>query len=270
MPELPEVEITKKGISPFVDSKVIQKIIVREYKLRWPIPKSLTWNLNNQKIIRLRRRAKYLLFDTIKGSMIIHLGMSGSLRIIENSQPPLKHDHVDFIFGEYLLRYHDPRRFGCILWTSNDPMKHRLITNLGPEPLSDEFNGDYLFLASKRRASSIKTFIMNNTIVVGVGNIYANEALFLSGINPKHKANKISKIRYIKLVSSIKIILEKAIEKGGTTLRDFVNSDGKPGYFSTELNIYNRTGQSCNVCKGKIKRIKQNQRSTFYCSSCQT
>ena len=271
MPELPEVETTRKGISPYVVGSCIKNIIIRERRLRWLIPKNLERLLKNQRIEKITRRAKYLLFKTKKGFLIIHLGMSGSLRVIKNNEPPIKHDHVDFIFESgYLLRFHDPRKFGSILWTNQDPMTHRLIAHLGPEPLSNEFNTDYLYTESRKRSLSIKSFIMNNSIVVGIGNIYANEALFLSGINPKLKANKISKLRYRKLIRSIETILSKAIDKGGTTLRDFVNGNGMPGYFSNELKIYNRAGESCIECKRKIKMIRQNQRSTFYCAFCQT
>ena len=270
MPELPEVETTRKGISAFVTGKIIKNVIIRNDKLRWPIPYEIIKHLKNNQIVKLKRRAKYLLFETRNGCLIIHLGMSGSLRITEFNQPFMKHDHVDFVFEEYILRYNDPRRFGCILWTNQDPLTHKLISHLGPEPLSNEFNYDYLYKMSRKRSCSIKALIMNHCIVVGIGNIYANEALFLSKINPKHKASKISKLRYEKLVFSMKTILSKAIKKGGTTIRDFVNSDGKPGYFSNELKVYNRSGQSCDVCKTKIKKIKQNQRSTFYCTSCQT
>ena len=271
MPELPEVETTRKGISSYVVGESVKDIIIRERRLRWLIPINLRRLLKNQRIEKLTRRAKYLLFQTKKGCLILHLGMSGSLRVIKNNQPHVKHDHVDFIFESgNLLRFHDPRKFGSILWTNQDPMTHKLIAHLGLEPLSNGFSTDYLYTKSRKRSSSIKSFIMNNRIVVGIGNIYANEALFLSGINPKLKANKISRVRYGKLVISIKTILSKAIDKGGTTLRDFINSDGMPGYFSNELKIYNRTGESCIQCKRKIKMTRQNQRSTFYCSFCQT
>ena len=271
MPELPEVETTKKGISSHVVGKRVNDIIIRERKLRWLIPLNLKKSLKNQYIKKLTRRAKYLLFHTDNGCLIIHLGMSGSLRLVKKDRPHVKHDHVDFIFeSKYLLRFHDPRKFGSILWTNKNPNIHRLIAHLGPEPLEDEFNADYLYAKSKNRSVSIKAFIMNSYIVVGVGNIYANEALFLSGINPKCKVNRISRMRYKKLVASIKTILSKAIDMGGTTLRDFVNSDGVPGYFTNELKVYNYAGKPCPQCKNKIRVIKQNQRSTFYCTSCQT
>jgi formamidopyrimidine-DNA glycosylase len=271
MPELPEVETTRKGIAPYVVGEVVKDIIIRQRQLRWPIPATLKRSLKNQLIRKLRRRAKYLLFYTDKGCMILHLGMSGSLRIINDKQTHEKHDHVDIIFeSNHLLRFRDPRKFGSILWTKNDPLDHKLIHHLGPEPLSDEFNTDYLYARSRKRKQAIKVFIMNSPIVVGVGNIYASEALFRAGIKPTQKAGSVSKTRYEKLVIEIKSVLAEAIEKGGTTLRDFFNGDGKPGYFSQELQVYNREGESCKKCKRKIKMIRLGQRSTFYCSHCQS
>ena len=271
MPELPEVETTKNGISSYIVGKHVNDIIIRERKLRWLIPSDLKDSLKNQRINQITRRAKYLLFHTDNGCLIVHLGMSGSLRLVKKNLPHIKHDHVDFIFeSKYILRFHDPRKFGSILWTSQNPAVHRLIVHLGPEPLEDEFNSDYLYAKSKNRTVPIKTFIMNSNIVVGIGNIYANEALFLSGINPKCKTNRISKKRYEKLVASIKTVLLKAISKGGTTLRDYVNTDGTPGYFKNKLKVYGRAGKLCQHCRNKIKVIKQNQRSTFYCTFCQT
>jgi len=271
MPELPEVETTKNGISSYIVGKHVNDIIIRERKLRWVIPSGLIDSLKNQRINQLTRRAKYLLFHTDNGCLIVHLGMSGSLRLVRKDRPHVKHDHVDFIFeSKYILRFHDPRKFGAILWTNKNPAKHRLISHLGPEPLEDEFNAEYLHAKSINRSVPIKTFIMNSYIVVGIGNIYASEALFLSGINPKCKVNRISITRYKKLVGSIKTILAQAINKGGTTLRNFVNSDGLPGYFANELKVYNCAGKPCSKCNNEIKVIKQNQRSTFYCTFCQT
>jgi formamidopyrimidine-DNA glycosylase len=270
MPELPEVETTKKGIAPYVVGEVVKDIIIRDRKLRWPIPTSLKRSLKDQLIRKLRRRAKYLLFYTDKGCMILHLGMSGSLRVTDNKTSHEKHDHVDIIFESgYILRFRDPRKFGSLLWTKDDPLDHRLINHLGPEPLSDEFNTDYLYSRSRKRTQSIKTFIMDSRIVVGVGNIYANEALFLAGIKPTQKAGKVSKARYDNLVNEIKNVLTHAIEKGGTTLRDFFNGEGKPGYFSQELQVYNREGEPCTKCNKPIKMIRLGQRSTFYCANCQ-
>ena len=270
MPELPEVETTKKGIAPYVVGETVKDIIVRQRQLRWPIPATLKRSFKDQLIGKLRRRAKYLLFYTDNGCMILHLGMSGSLRVINDNTPHEKHDHVDIVFESgYLLRFRDPRKFGSIHWTKDDPLDHKLINHLGPEPLSEEFNTDYLYDRSRKRSQAIKTFIMDSRIVVGVGNIYASEALFRAGIKPTQKTGKVSKARYEKLVNEIKNVLSESIEKGGTTLRDFLNGDGKPGYFSQELNVYNREGEPCNKCKKKIKMIRLGQRSTFYCSNCQ-
>ncbi len=270
MPELPEVETTRKGIAPYVVGEVVKDIIIRERQLRWPIPTSLKQSLKNQLIRKLRRRAKYLLFYTDNGCMLLHLGMSGSLRVLQGKQIPEKHDHVDIVFKSgHTLRFRDPRKFGSILWTNGDPMQHKLIHHLGPEPLSDEFGTTYLYARSRKRTQAIKTFIMDSRIVVGVGNIYANEALFMAGINPAQKAGKVSKVRFEKLVIAIKQVLDSAIKKGGTTLRDFINGEGKPGYFRNELQVYDRKDEACNICKAPIRMIRLGQRSTFYCGFCQ-
>lgn len=270
MPELPEVETTRKGIAPYVVGEMIKEIIIRQDQLRWQIPPHLKQTLKNQTIIKLTRRAKYLLFYTKHGCIILHLGMSGSLRISDTS-PPAKHDHVDIIFGtgQHCLRYRDPRRFGAILWTNEDPLKHKLLQHLGPEPLSDELNADYLYQCSRNRTQAIKTFIMDSKIVVGIGNIYANEALFIAGIHPHKKAGKISKARYRRLDQAIKETLHHAIKKGGTTLRDFTNSAGKPGYFGHELKVYGRAGEPCDHCKNTVQKSRLGQRATFYCTHCQ-
>lgn len=271
MPELPEVETTRKGIAPFVVGETVKEIIIRERQLRWPIPHTFKRSLKNQLIRKLRRRAKYLFFYTDNGCMILHLGMSGSLRIIDEPTPHKKHDHVDIIFNSnHILRFRDPRKFGSIHWVKDNPLQHKLINHLGPEPLDNEFNIDYLFAKSRKRSQAIKTFIMDSRIVVGVGNIYASEALFRAGIRPTLAAGKVSKKRYERLITEIKNVLTEAIKKGGTTLRDFYNGDGKPGYFSQELNVYNREGEPCKTCMKKIKMIRLGQRSTFYCSNCQS
>ncbi len=270
MPELPEVETTKRGIAPFVVGETVAKIIIRERQLRWPIPGTLKKQLTHELIRKLDRRAKYLLFYTESGCMLLHLGMSGSLRILDKDMPLTKHDHVDFVFESgRTLRFRDPRKFGSILWTKDDPHQHKLIAHLGPEPLHDAFDTDYLYQKSRKRSQAVKTFIMDSRVVVGVGNIYANEALFMAGINPRQKAGKVSKARYEKLVTAIKQVLASAIKKGGTTLRDFINGEGKPGYFRNELNVYDRAGEQCVNCEKTIKIIRLGQRSTFYCSSCQ-
>ncbi|WP_353349959.1 bifunctional DNA-formamidopyrimidine glycosylase/DNA-(apurinic or apyrimidinic site) lyase [Oceaniserpentilla sp. 4NH20-0058] len=275
MPELPEVETTRSGIAPHIQDQSISKLVVRQPKLRWPIPDDLPWLVKGQNVLAVRRRAKYLLVDIgnskLKGTLIIHLGMSGSLRVIKGTPPePLKHEHFDLVFSkDLMLRFTDPRRFGACLWQDANNPENAFLDHLGPEPLSDEFSGAYLFEKSRKRTSAIKTFIMDQRIVVGVGNIYASESLFLSGINPKKAAGKLSKAKYETLAAQIKQVLTHAIAQGGTTLKDFVGSDGKPGYFAQKLNVYGRTGEPCPNCADPIKQITQGQRSTFYCSPCQ-
>ena len=275
MPELPEVETTRAGIAPHIDGKTISKLVVRQAQLRWPIPDDLPQLVKNQNVLAVRRRAKYLLIDIgkskVKGTLIIHLGMSGSLRVIKGVAPePLKHEHFDLVFSkDLMLRFTDPRRFGACLWQDAQAEANPFLDHFGPEPLSDDFTGEYLFEKSRKRTSAIKTFIMDQKIVVGVGNIYASESLFLSGINPKKATGKISAAKYDQLVTSIKQVLAKAISEGGTTLKDFVGSDGKPGYFAQQLNVYGRKDEPCPSCQTPIKQITQGQRSTFYCSQCQ-
>jgi len=269
MPELPEVETTKNGIAPYIEGKAVSCIIVRQAKLRWPVPDSIK-KMQNQIVQRVQRRAKYLLLETQKGTAIIHLGMSGSLRVVETDTPPEKHDHVDIAFEHgKVLRLRDPRRFGCVLWTQEPVNEHKLICNLGPEPLSDDFTAAYLFEQAKNRKVSIKVFIMNAQIVVGVGNIYASESLFMAGIHPKRAAGRVSLKRLKTLVASIKKVLKKSIEQGGTTLKDFANAEGQSGYFQVALHVYGKTGEPCSHCSTPIKQIKLGQRSTFYCPSCQ-
>ena len=274
MPELPEVETSRRGIEPHLLNKKIKDVIVRQHKLRWPIPKSLAKKLNNKKFTQLDRRGKYLLLKFQHGdttdTIIIHLGMSGSLRICTPSTPIGKHDHIDFIFSnKKVLRLTDPRKFGCVLWTNQPIEQHKLLSKLGPEPLEDNFNTDYLYQQSRKRSCSIKSFIMNSHIVVGVGNIYASESLFIAGINPKRKAGSLSKLRCEKLVIAIKQILKAAIKQGGTTLRDFTREDGQPGYFAQQLQVYGRAHEACPSCGKAIKQISQQNRSTFYCTNCQ-
>jgi formamidopyrimidine-DNA glycosylase len=270
MPELPEVETTRRGIAPHVEGKIVSNIIVRQAKLRWPISPEISNLLPGLTIKQVTRRAKYLLIGTDKGTLIIHLGMSGSLRVINANTPAEKHEHIDIIFNDdKCLRYKDPRRFGCLLWSSEPIEEHKLIKHLGPEPLSNDFDIADFYLKAKSKRVPIKSLIMDGHIVVGVGNIYASEALFLSGIHPKRAANNISKERLMRLVIAIKDILAQAIEQGGTTLKDFVNSEGNPGYFQQTLNVYGRAKQPCTRCKNPIKQIVIGQRSTFYCSNCQ-
>ncbi len=269
MPELPEVETSRRGIAPWVENQQVCEVIIRDRRLRWLVPIEIDQQLPGQEILSVRRRAKYLLFETAVGSAMLHLGMSGSVRIINSDEPAAKHDHVDIRFSSgKALRFRDPRRFGSLLWTT-DPDEHELLRNLGPEPLSREFDGDYLWQKSRGRRVSIKPFIMNATIVVGVGNIYASEALFMARIHPKRAAGKISAERMTRLSDAIKSVLELAIEAGGTTLRDFHGGDGEPGYFKQQLDVYGREGLPCADCKKPIKAIILGQRSTFYCTQCQ-
>ena len=269
MPELPEVETTRRGVIPHVVGKTISTVLIHEARLRWPVPPELAQMLTGQSITEVNRRGKYLLFSTKTGRLMIHLGMSGSLRIVPSQNERRKHDHLEFITEEGLsLRFHDPRRFGSVLWLQGLE-GHNLIDALGPEPLSRDFNGDYLFNLSRGRRTSIKNFIMNSKFVVGVGNIYANEALFMSGIRPSRLAGNISKKRFFGLVDSIKVVLNRAIESGGTTLRDFVREDGSQGYFKLKLLVYGRAGEPCFGCGSLLKVTSIGNRSTFFCNRCQ-
>lgn len=269
MPELPEVETTRRGIAPHLEGQTIRTVNVRNGRLRWPVPEDLATRLQGQVIRSVDRRAKYLFLNLDGGSVIVHLGMSGSLRIITDDSPALTHDHVELTLQSGLrLRYNDPRRFGCWLWSA-DPGAHPLIASLGPEPLSQEFNGAYLFRRSRGKSVPVKSFIMDSHVVVGVGNIYANEALFKAGIHPQRSAGRIGFGRYQHLVEVIQETLMAAILMGGTTLRDFVNSDGQPGYFAQSLLVYGRGGQPCTECQNTLREIRMNQRATVYCTRCQ-
>lgn len=268
MPELPEVETTRRGIEPHSKTQVIEKIIVRQAKLRWPVDSEISRILSGQKIIHVSRRAKYLLLETNIGDLMIHLGMSGSLKIVTN-QPVTKHDHIDICLSNgKRIRFNDPRRFGSVLFNPKGN-SHPLLKKLGVEPLSDDFLDDYLYKKAIERKVPIKSFIMNNQIVVGVGNIYAQESLFLSGIHPNRSASNISKVRMGKLVTVIKKVLADAIIAGGSSLKDFTGADGKPGYFQQTLTVYGRQGENCVNCKATLKHRVIGQRSTVYCSICQ-
>ncbi|MBA3756093.1 MAG: bifunctional DNA-formamidopyrimidine glycosylase/DNA-(apurinic or apyrimidinic site) lyase [Nitrosomonas sp.] len=275
MPELPEVETTRRGIAPHLVGQAIANVIVRNPRLRWPIPNDLSEILTGLTIQTVTRRAKYLLLDCSVGTLILHLGMSGSLRILpvkmtHSVASPEKHDHFDLILNDRtILRLRDPRRFGAVLWHRGDILQHPLLMNLGPEPLTSDFNARQLFKKTRESRVSIKQTLMNSHVVVGIGNIYANEALFLAGINPKIAAGKIGIMRYERLVQAVKRILQQSIEAGGSSLRDFVNSDGRPGYFQQQYWVYGRAGERCKQCDSEIKQIKQSQRSSFYCSNCQ-
>lgn len=272
MPELPEVETTRRGIAPYLEKASITDVSIRQFSLRWPIDKDLGSLLKKQTISSVQRRAKYLLIYCDTGILMIHLGMSGSLRIVDAvlAPPPEKHDHVDIVLNNgFLLRYTDPRRFGAILWTDQAVEEHKLLSQLGPEPLTKQFDVDYLLTKAKSRKCSVKTLIMNSQVVVGVGNIYASESLFLANIHPKTTANLLSRKQAKQLVESIKKILDKAIVAGGTSLKDFTKSDGKPGYFAQELNVYGRKGETCFHCGSIIEHYKEAQRATYYCPLCQ-
>lgn len=270
MPELPEVETSRRGIEPHIINQTVNEVIIRQKQLRWPIPTTLKKQLIKQRIQQVERRGKYILLRTQVGTVILHLGMSGSLRITNKNTPAEKHDHLDICFNnKKILRLRDPRRFGAVLWTKADPLEHKLLIKLGPEPLNADFSAEYLYKASRNRRVAIKTLLMNSHIVVGVGNIYASESLFQAGINPKRSSHKISLARYQKLVAAVKNILQLAIKQGGTTLKDFTHEDGKPGYFQQTLAVYGRANEACIHCTTPIKQFTQAQRSTFYCSQCQ-
>ena len=271
MPELPEVETTLRGIAPHIVTVQVTQVIIRRPNLRWPIPSELPGMIVGQRLLGISRRGKYLLFEFAKGYALIHLGMSGSLRIVDVDVAPNSHDHFDWIFGKIALRYHDPRRFGCLLWIEGEssPQEHRLLNKLGPEPLTEEFTPDYLFARSRKRNQAVKQFIMDSHIVVGVGNIYANESLFLSAVKPIRKAHALTRKNCEDLVDNIKRILQHSIEQGGTTLRDFVGGDGKPGYFKQQLLVYGRGGEDCKNCGRALKEIRMGSRTTVYCVDCQ-
>lgn len=271
MPELPEVETTLRGILPHVEKQTILKVIVRERRFRLAVPANMSQILLGKMIIKVERRAKYLLFKMQEGAIIIHLGMSGHLRILTNDTPPLKHDHIDIVFqNKKILRFTDPRRFGAFIWVEGDPRNHSLLKNLGVEPLTRSFTGQYLWQHAHHRTVSIKSLLMDNKIVTGIGNIYAAEALFKAGIHPSAPINSLSIEHLEKLVKSIKQILRLAIKRGGTTLKDFINSDGKPGYFSNELKVYGRAGLPCVRCHTILQMMKMGQRSTVFCKRCQS
>jgi formamidopyrimidine-DNA glycosylase len=269
MPELPEVEVCRLGISPHISNQTVASVTVRNHQLRWPVPNDLN-KLCNQVVLSVERRAKYLLIRFNKGSLVLHLGMSGTLRIIDSSIPIAKHDHFDLAFSHgKILRLNDPRRFGAVLWFENHIDEQGLLAKLGPEPLRDEFTHEYLYSKAKNRKVPIKTFLMNNHIVVGVGNIYANEVLFLTGINPLMPTGKLTKRQSINLTVKIKEVLKAAIKQGGTTLKDFTQADGRPGYFAQSLFVYGRAGKKCLHCESVLEEIRQSNRSSVFCPSCQ-
>ena len=268
MPELPEVETTARGIAPFLIGQPFTSVRVNQPSLRWPIPADFSQRLLNETCLSVSRRAKYLLIETENTQILSHLGMSGSFRLLSPNTPLKIHDHVQMRIGDLELRYHDPRRFGCLLWADSNRAR-QLISQLGPEPLSDAFSGSWLYEQSRRRSLAVKSFIMTNAVVVGVGNIYASESLFLSGIHPSRAANRISKDRYGVLAEEIKKVLARAIESGGTTLRDFVNGQGEPGYFQQTLSVYGRNGERCRQCEELIQSRVIGGRNSYFCRQCQ-
>jgi formamidopyrimidine-DNA glycosylase len=269
MPELPEVETTRRGLEPLIVGQRISQLLVRERRLRWPLATDLEARVAGHLICRLDRRGKYLLLDIDDGCLLIHLGMSGSLRYLHEPEPLRRHDHYDVeLVGGGVLRYNDPRRFGSLHFAA-EPGQHPLLSQLGPEPLGDEFDPDYLWRHSRGRQTAIKSLIMNAHVVVGVGNIYANEALFRAGIHPARAAGRISRERLQHLGTAIRAVLEDALRSGGTTLRDFVGGDGKPGYFRQSLAVYERDDEPCHRCRHPIRRRVIAQRATYYCPACQ-
>ncbi|MDX1454693.1 MAG: bifunctional DNA-formamidopyrimidine glycosylase/DNA-(apurinic or apyrimidinic site) lyase [Gammaproteobacteria bacterium] len=270
MPELPEVETTRRGVSPHIKGELVTGVIVRERRLRWPVPKDLAKTLLEQPLLDVERRAKYLLFRFQRGTLLLHLGMSGHLRVIPADTPVEKHDHLDIVFGNgQCLRFNDPRRFGSVHWTAREPLEHPLLEALGPEPLEDAFDGELLFARSRKRKLAVKLFIMNAHVVVGVGNIYASEALFLAGIRPGRAAGRVTRKEYARLADAIKNVLQRAIAEGGTTLRDFTQPDGNTGYFRIHLNVYGREGEPCRQCATPVKHRVMGQRATYWCPQCQ-
>ncbi|PLK58769.1 DNA-formamidopyrimidine glycosylase [Candidatus Palibaumannia cicadellinicola] len=268
MPELPEVEISRRCIEPWVVGHIIQRVEVRNKQLRWPVDKEIV-SMQERRVLSLQRRAKYLLLKLNHGWMIIHLGMSGRLRILWQPLPPEKHDHIDLIMSNRcIIRYTDPRRFGAWLWSDN-LQNSRVLAHLGLEPLSDEFNGYWLFTQSRNKRTLIKQLLMDNKLVVGVGNIYTNESLFVAGILPDRVSSSLSEHEAMILAKSIKMVLLRSIEQGGTTLRNFLQSDGKPGLFVQELQVYGRSGKPCRICGSQVQRAKHGHRSSFFCTHCQ-
>ena len=270
MPELPEVETTRRGITPALVGHRVLDFVVRDRRLRWPIAAEIEAKVKNRTVRSVERRAKYLLIHFDAGALIVHLGMSGSLRVLDAAVPPRPHDHWDMLLESgKLLRFHDPRRFGSLHFSAGNPLEHKLLAVLAPEPLTTEFDAEYLFRKTRKRAVAIKQFIMNSNVVVGVGNIYASEALFRAGISPRRAAQRLTRVQAESLTRAIKDVLTEAVATGGTTLRDYVNADGTPGYFRQKLFVYERDGEACRVCKTPVKQFVQGQRSTYWCRSCQ-
>jgi formamidopyrimidine-DNA glycosylase len=270
MPELPEVETTRRGIEPHVVGRRVVSLALHEPRLRWRVPGTLPAKLAGQRIRLAGRRAKYLLIELENGTLLLHLGMSGSLRVLPSATPRIAHDHFDLLLDSgQTLRFNDPRRFGSLHYTTEAVEKHPLLARLAPEPFDEAFDADYLWRVTRRRRVAIKQLIMNSSLVVGVGNIYASEALFRARIRPKRQARSLSQKEAAKLVQAIQTVLSLAIRTGGTTLRDYVGADGNPGYFSQKLFVYERKGKLCRRCRTPIRQINQGQRSTYFCPACQ-
>jgi len=270
VPELPEVETTRRGLAPHLVDQRIRGVVVRDRRLRLPVPRNLEKNIAGATIENVERRGKYLLIDCGRGTLIVHLGMSGRLWLVEQSAAVTKHDHFDLVLeNRRIVRLRDPRRFGLVLWQPSNAREHPLLASIGPEPLSKDFSGEWLYTVTRNRSAAIKNVLMDSRVVAGVGNIYASEALFRARINPKLPANRIGRSRYDVLAEKIRETLEAAIAAGGSTLRDYVGGDGQAGYFQDEHLVYGRGGEPCRVCGTPIRELRQGQRSTFYCPLCQ-
>jgi formamidopyrimidine-DNA glycosylase len=270
VPELPEVETTRRGVAPVLTGRTVSTVTIRNRRLRLPVPRNLPLDLTGLRLHAVTRRAKYLLFRFAPGTLLVHLGMSGNLRVVPPETALKKHDHVEIIFdSQHSLRFHDPRRFGLILWTERPAENHRLLRHLGPEPWDAVFDGAYLHRRAAGRRAAVKNFVMDGRIVVGVGNIYASEALHRAGVHPNRAAGRVSLERYGRVAAAVRSVLEEALAAGGTTLRDFLKSDGEPGYFRAQLEVYGRAGESCRCGRGVIRQRRISQRASFYCPHCQ-
>ena len=270
MPELPEVETTRRGLAPVLAGRTIAKVVIRDRRLRWRLPAGFEAALEGRRVRTIDRRAKYLLVGTDRGTLIVHLGMSGSLRVADPREPPKPHDHVDLVLSSgRCVRFNDPRRFGSLHFVPGDPLEHPLLRALGPEPLSPAFDAEYLYRRTRRRRIAIKQLLMNAAVVVGVGNIYASEALFRAGVRPQRAAGRLTRAEVARIVVAVRRVLGAAIKVGGTTLRDYVNAEGLPGYFRQKLFVYERAGEPCRVCETPIRQRVQGQRATYWCPTCQ-
>jgi formamidopyrimidine-DNA glycosylase len=269
MPELPEVETTRRGLLPDLAGRRVHAVVARHTALRYPLPRNLSRLLAGQTLLGIDRRGKYLLFRFDKGTLILHLGMSGSLRLVDAGAPPGRHDHLDLVFGRRLVRLRDPRRFGAVLWVQGDAAAHPLLARLGIEPLSDAFDGIWLHTATRGRSTPIKLFLMDSHAIVGIGNIYASESLFRAGIDPRTPAGRLSRRRCERLAAAVKATLDAALDAGGSTLRDFIHSDGGSGWFQQQHFVYGREGEPCRTCGAKVRALRMGQRSTFHCPRCQ-